>query len=438
MKKKQIASLILALLLGAGVFASRAQIRTWLGATRSAAAQGAAAAAPHGAAQTQPSPAGRKILYWYDPMHPVYRSDKPGTAPDCGIQLVPQYADAGAMPMEMPAGTVRITAERQQLIGVKTDTARVERVQRTIRTTGKVAFDETTISHVHTKVSGYIEDVFADFAGKFVRKGDPLFTIYSPDLVATQQEYLIALRGQKSLGDAPYPELRQGAESLVRAAKERLRLWDVSEADIRALESSGTVKRTLTIHSPASGVVTERAVYQHGRYVTPETDLYTIANLSRIWVLADIFESEMPYVKAGQAALMRLSYAPGRTYAGRVTFVYPTLDPKTRTAQARLEFPNPGYALKPEMFADVELKVDYGTHVTAPQEAVLDAGTEQVVFVARGEGYFEPRKAETGPTVDGRTIILRGLRAGEKIVTSGNFLIDSESRWKSAANGMSH
>jgi multidrug efflux pump subunit AcrA (membrane-fusion protein) len=338
----------------------------------------------------------------------------------------------------MPAGAVGITPERQQLIGVRTAAVRTERLERTIRTTGQVAFNETRIAHVHTKVNGYIEDVFVDFVGKFVRHGDPLFTIYSPDLVATQEEYLIARRGQKSLGDAPYPELSQNAEALVGAALERLRLWDVSDADIRALESTGKVKRTLTIYSPATGVVTERAAYHHGRYVTPDTDLYTIVDLSNVWILADVFENEVPYVRVGQRAVMHLSYLGDRAYTGRVSFIYPTLDPKTRTIKVRLEFPNPGFALKPEMFADVDLKVDYGTHVVVPQEAVLDSGAEQTVFVAHPEGYFEPRKVQVGPTSGGRTVILSGLRPGENIVTSGNFLIDSESRLKSAMSGMQH
>jgi RND family efflux transporter MFP subunit len=437
MNRRTILVALIAALVGAGAYASVTQIRSrW---SKPAAAP-AMSAQEHEGHPVPPQAPERKILYWYDPMHPQYRSDKPGIAPDCGVELVPKYADQDnrSTPAEMPSGALRITPERQQLIGVRTGTVRPERLERTIRTTGQVAFDETRIAHVHTKVNGYIEDVFVDFVGKFVRRGDPLFTIYSPDLVATQEEYLIARRGQKSLSDASYPELSHNADSLVRAALERLRLWDVNDADIRALESTGQAKRTLTIYSPATGVVTERAAYHHGRYVTPDTDLYTIVDLSNVWVLADVFENEVPYVRLGQRAQMQLSYLGNRSYTGRVSFIYPTLDPKTRTVKVRLEFPNPGFALKPEMYADVELKVDYGTHLVVPREAVLDSGTEQIVFIAHPEGFFEPRKVQVGPTADGRTVILSGLRPGETIVTSGNFLIDSESRLKSALGEMQH
>lgn len=436
MNRRMIVVAVVAALAGAGVYASVAGIRSLWSKGRRAASVNAQEQLGH-AQPAKQAPAERPVLYWYDQMNPAYRSEKPGNAPD-GMPLVPKYADEFGAMKGMPAGAVGITPERQQLIGVRTAPVHTERLERTIRTTGQVAFNETRIAHVHTKVNGYIEDVFVDFVGKFVRHGDPLFTIYSPDLVATQEEYLIARRGQKSLGDAPYPELSQNAEALVGAALERLRLWDVSNADIRSLESTGKVKRTLTIYSPATGVVTERAAYHHGRYVTPDTDLYTIVDLSNVWILADVFENEVPYVRVGQKAVMHLSYLGDRTYTGRVSFIYPTLDPKTRTIKVRLEFPNPGFALKPEMFADVDLKVDYGTHVVVPQEAVLDSGAEQTVFVAHPEGYFEPRKVQVGPTSGGRTVILSGLRPGENIVTSGNFLIDSESRLKSAMSGMQH
>jgi multidrug efflux pump subunit AcrA (membrane-fusion protein) len=371
-------------------------------------------------------------------MHPAYKEDKPGTAPDCGMELVPKYADEEGAMKDMLAGSVMISPQKQQLIGVRTATIEKQRIQRTIRAVGRVAFDETKVSHIHTKVTGYVEDVFVDFVGKSIKKGDPLFTIYSPDLVSTQQEYLIALRGKKYLSDAPYPEVSSGAESLLRSARERLRLWDVSDDDIQTLEKEGKVKRTLTMYSPATGIVTERAVFPQGRFVNPEMDLYTIVDLSTAWVLADIYEYEVPYVKVGQTATMHLSYFPGKSYVGKVVFINPTVDPKTRTAKVRLELPNADLELKPEMFADVELEIDYGTQVVVPREAVLDAGTEQVVFIAHGDGYFEPRKIQAGARVGDQVIVLDGLRPGETIVTSGNFLIDSESRLKSAMGGMKH
>jgi len=204
------------------------------------------------------------------------------------------------------------------------------------------------------------------------------------------------------------------------------------------VQREGLVKRALTIYSPVSGIVTERAAYHHGRYVNPEMDLYTIIDLATVWVQAEIYEFELPYVQVGQSATMRLSYFPGKTHAGKVSFIYPMLDPKTRTAKVRLEFPNPAFELKPDMFAEVELKIDYGIHVVVPQEAVLDSGTQQVVFIAHPDGYFEPREIRMGARVDDRITVLAGLRPGETIVTSGNFLIDSESRLKSAMEGMKH
>ena len=396
------------------------------------------------------APGKRKILYWYDPMHPAYKSDKPGTAPDCGMDLVPKYADEDAAIRNMAPGSVQITAEKQQLIGVRTGKVERLRIERILRVVGRIGIDETRVAHIHTKVSGYIEHVFADFVGKEVKAGDPLFTIYSPDLVSTQQEFLIAVRAQKELKDAPYAEVSNGAASLVKAALERLRLWDVSEEEIAALEKEGKVKREVTIYSPATGTVTERAAYHHGRFVSPEMDLYTITDLTSVWMLAEVFEFEVPYVRVGQEAVVRLSYTPGKTYTGRVSFINPSVDPKTRTVRVRIELPNPNQDLKPDMYADVELSIDYGLQIVVPQEAVLDSGTEQVVFVTLGDGYFEPRAIKTGPKMAGlpkgvgaaagseQVIVLGGLKPGETIVTSGNFLIDSESRLKNPAGGPKH
>jgi len=396
------------------------------------------------------TPGERKILYWYDPMHPAYKSDKPGTAPDCGMLLVPKYADEEGAMKNMAPGTVQITADKQQLIGVRMGKVERQRIERMLRLVGRIGVDETRVSHIHTKVSGYIEHVYADFVGKEVKAGDPLFTIYSPDLVSTQQEFLIAVRAQKELKDAPYKEVSSGAASLVNAARERLRLWDVGEEEIAELEKEGKVKRELTMNSPVSGIVTERAAYHHGRFVNPEMDLYTITDLSSVWMLAEVFEFEVPYVHVGQEAKVRLSYMPGKTYTGTVSFINPGVDPKTRTVRVRIDMPNPNLELKPDMYADVELTIDYGSQIVVPQEAVLDSGTEQVVFVERGNGYFEPRPIKTGPKMAGlpkaagaaagseQVIVLSGLKPGEIIVTSGNFLIDSESRLKNPAGGPKH
>jgi Cu(I)/Ag(I) efflux system membrane fusion protein len=385
---------------------------------------------------TSAIPTERKVLYWYDPMNPANRSDKPGKAPD-GMDLVPMYSESSESMANMPPGTVMISATKQQLIGVRTGAVERGALNRTIRTVAQVQVDQTRIARIHVKIAGWVEKVEVDFIGKLVRKEQPLFSLYSPDLVATQNEYLIARRAEKVLSSSPFTEVSKGSEALLEAARERLRLWDVSDDQVKKLDETGQVSRTMTMYSPIDGFVMKREVFER-TYVTPETELYEIADFSTVWVDAEIFEYEVPYVKVGQPATMRLSYFPGKTYAGRIVYIYPTVDPVTRTVKVRLEFPNPDFELKPDMFAEVQLDISYGTQVFVPQEAVLDSGTEQVVFVALGDGYFEPRKVRLGARLEDRIVILSGLKPGEKIVTSGNFLIDSESRLKNAMAGMQH
>lgn len=335
----------------------------------------------------------------------------------------------------MAPGAVMLDPATQQEINVTYTTVRRAHLERTIQTVGLLQMDEEKIANVHVKVAGWIEKVFLDYAGQQIKKGQPLFALYSPDLVSTEQEYLIALRGQQYLSKTPYTDVSSEADSLLSATRDRLRLWDISDSQIHSLETTGKAARTMTLYSPISGFVMARNAYEQA-YVTPETDLYDIADLSTIWVYVDIFEYEAPYVHAGQTAQMELSYFPGRTYRGKVTYVYPTLDPKTRTIKVRLEFPNPGYELKPNMYAHVQLNVDYGTQTLVPSEAVLNSGTRQVVFIAKGDGYFEPRDIEIGDQFNGQTVVLAGLKPGEKIVASGNFLIDSESRLGAAMQQM--
>jgi RND family efflux transporter MFP subunit len=392
--------------------------------------------AGHAAGGTGAVPAGKKILYWYDGMNPAFRSNKPGKAPD-GMDLIPMYADSEQSMAEMPAGTVKISSTKQQLIGVRTDTVKRESLKRTIRAVAQVQIDETKIARIHVKIAGWVDKVHVDFIGKLVRKGQPLFSLYSPDLVATQQEFLIARRAEKDLASAPFQEVSKGAETLLQAARQRLRLWDMSDEQIRQLEETGEVSRTTTMYSPIDGFVLKREVFER-TYITPETELYEIADFSTVWVNAEVYEYEVPYVKVGQSAQMTLSYFPGKAYAGNIVYIYPTVDPMTRTVKVRLEFPNPSFELKPDMFADVQLNIGYGTQTVVPQEAVLDSGSEQVVFVAMGDGYFEPRRVQLGPRLEDRVVVLSGLKAGETIVTSGNFLIDSESRLKNAMAGMKH
>jgi len=388
----------------------------------------------------EPGPSGepsgsqeKKILYWYDPMEPQAHFDHPGKSP-MGMEMVPKYAEAETE--KMPSGTVKISPQRQQLIGVRTTTVERAPLTRTIRTTGYLVADETKIAHIHVKVKGWVDQVYVNFVGQLVKKGQPLFTVYSPDLVSTEQDYLIALRGKAYLGNAPFREVSEGANALLEATRERLKLWDISDEQIKKLEQTGKIEKTMTFYSPVTGFVLERQAFPQSE-VGPDKELYLVADLSTIWVDADVYEYELPYVRLGQKATMQLSYYPGKSYQGRISYIYPTVDPQTRTVKVRVEFPNSKFELKPQMFADVELNVNYGTNVLIPAEAVLDSGTRRTVFVAKGDGYFEPREIKVGPRVDDKFVVLSGLKPGETIVTSGNFLIDSESSLSAATADMS-
>ncbi len=373
----------------------------------------------HATATAPPQPAATQT--------PAPMADMPGM-PATGT------SDAASTQDNVP-GTVMLSPATQQLIGVRYTEVRSADLKRTVRTVGLVQMDEEKISRVHVKIAGWIDKVYLDYVGKQVDKGQPLFTLYSPDLVSTEQDYLIARKGQEYLSKAPNADAISGANSLLRATRDRLQLWDVSDAQIHALEESGKVERTTTLYSPINGFVINRNAFAQA-YVTPETDLYEIADLSTVWVSVDIYEYEAPYVHIGQAASMQLSYFPGKTYRGHVSYVYPTVDPKTRTLKVRLEFPNPHFDLKPDMYADIQLGINYGKQVVVPSEAVLNSGTRQVVFIAKPNGYFEPRDIKVGDQFDGQYAVLAGLKPGEKIVASGNFLIDSESRLGTSMQGM--
>lgn len=376
-----------------------------------------------------------KVLYWQDPMHPAYKSDKPGKAPDCGMDLVPIYETGVEAKANLPEGAFQISPEKQQLIGVQYGEAAYRPVSKTVRAVGRLAYDETKIVRIHTRFEGWIEKVWVDFTGKLVEKGQPLISIYSPELLQTQQEFLLARRGREELAESTFRGAINASESLFQAARKRLELWDISEAQINDLEKSGKPIKALTLYAPTEGFVLTRNAFPKQR-VTPETELYAIADLSTIWVLADIYEYEAPEIKVGQTVNVTLSYYPGRTFRGKVTYIYPQLDSATRTLKVRVELPNPDFTLKPDMYANAELKIDYGKRLVVPQEAVLDSGSEQTIFIAHEGGYFEPRKVQLGAKVDNQFIVLGGLKAGERVVTSANFLVDSESKLKSAAGGM--
>jgi Cu(I)/Ag(I) efflux system membrane fusion protein len=395
---------------------------------------------------------------YYCPMHPSYKSDKPDNCPVCSMKLVrmetalgtesnlghehamgsmdsnPAASDGAASPT---GNSIFISPQRQQMIGVQTVLVNVVPLAKEIRAVGKVAFDETKITHIHTKVTGYIEEVFVDFMGQVVKRGDPLFTIYSPDLVSTQEEYLLALRSRNTLKNSSFEWVSTGSQNLLEAARQRLRLWDIREEDIERLEREGKVRRTLTIYSPVNGLVTERAAFHHGKFVNPEMDLYKLVDLSTVWILGDIYEYELPYVKNGQSVEIEFPYASEtKSLRANVTYLYPYLDPKTRTAQIRMEFQNPTFQLKPDMFVNVKIKVNLGASLAVPEDAVLDTGTEQYVFVDKGGGYLEPRPVKVGGEAMGYIAIQSGLSAGERVVTAANFILDSESRVKGAFANM--
>jgi RND family efflux transporter MFP subunit len=377
-----------------------------------------------------------KVLYWVDPMHPWYRSDKPGVAPDCGMTLVAVHAGEESRYQAREKGMVQVSPEKQQLIGVEYGTAEYESSTDSIQAAARVTLDETRISKVQPRLEGWIDRVFVDFTGKYVKQGDPLLTLYSPDAVATEQEYLLAVKAEHTMHSSAMPAMTESTMNLVAAARRRLELWDIPAAQVDEIGRTGKTVDDLTLVSPASGFVTERNAFSK-QHVTPDTVLYTVADLSTVWVIADVFEYEAANVRLGQAAAMTLDYLPGRTFHGRVSYILPAVDATTRTLKVRIALDNPGTVLKPDMYGQVTLSAGGARRLMVSRSAVLDSGDRQVVFLDRGNGNFEPRKVTIGQQTGDRVEILSGLTAGQRIVTSGNFLIDSESQLKAAMNGMS-
>jgi Cu(I)/Ag(I) efflux system membrane fusion protein len=321
------------------------------------------------------------------------------------------------------------------MIGVTYGTIEQTALKKTIRAVGRIDFDERRLTDVTFKVGGWVQDLFVDYTGKAVRKGEPLLTLYSPDLVTSQEEYLLALRTRDQLANSSLPEARNGSQGLVEAARRRLLLWDLTPRQLRALEERGTPQTYLTLHAPISGTVVEKEVVR-GMRVEPGMKLYRLADLSTVWLYADLYEYEIPLVREGQEVTITLSYYPGETFTGKVTYVYPYLDTQTRTNRVRLEFPNPHGKLKPGMYANGEIEIDLGTVLTVPESAVLQSGLRQLVFVDQGQGIFVPREVKLGVKADSRFVVLGGLTAGERVVTSGNFLLDSESKLQAATSMM--
>lgn len=384
-----------------------------------------------GGAPAPPGAQERRILYWRAPMDPTYISDRPGKSP-MGMDLVPVYAD------EVATGpAIRIDPVLRQNMGIRVEPVRRGPLVRTIRTIGRVDYDERRVTYVDMKYEGWIERLFVNQTGVQVERGEPLLEIYSPRLYQAQEELLAALRGLDRLEGTPLPEARREAERLVEDAIKQLRYMDVTEAQIEEIRRTRRSTKTVTYHSPATGIVTDKHV-QEGMYVQPGMRLYTIADLSHVWVYVDIYEYQLPWVRIGQKATMTLPYIPGHEFTGQVTYIYPYLTRQTRTIPVRLEFPNPQLELKPQMYATVVLHAELGRDaLLIPREAYIDSGRRQVAFVEREPGKFEPRDIRVGvETEEGWVEVIYGLEEGEPVVVSGQFLLDAESKLREALRKM--
>jgi membrane fusion protein, copper/silver efflux system len=370
-------------------------------------------------------------------------AEKPKAAAPQSQATPPVEASAVEVPQ------VELSSEQLQRIGVKTVKAAVKPLQKTIRTVGRIEINEQNQAKVNTKIEGWIEKLYVDYTGRYVKKGEPLVEIYSPELLATQQEFINTKKwaggaasktaqgshDHASPAEAPNTVsalqrmLSQDAAATLTAARQRLRLWDISEEQIQKIEESGTPVRTITLYSPLSGFVIQKMAVQ-GMRVMPGEKLFDVADLSQLWLVADIYEYELSAVRVGQPVKITLSYFPGREWFSRIDYISPVFAADTRTAKVRLTLPNPDGQLKPQMFTDVEIRIDLGRKLMIPDSAVIDTGRGQVVYVDRGGGAFEPREVQPGLRADGAVEVRRGLKAGEKVAVSANFLIDSEAQLK--------
>jgi len=383
------------------------------------------------------------VAVYQCPMHPTVVQDHPGDCPICGMKLVKvEKAKASNEPAAKASdptsdkfflpglAAVEIDPARQQLIGLRTAAVEVRSVGGAFRTVGRVAVDETRVRHVNVKVPAFVERIYVDYVGKKVNKGDPLFSLYSPELLATQEEYLLALKTRDDLAKLG-GNTKGNDNDLVAAARRKLELWDIPAAQMDRIEQTRTPTKTLTLRSPASGVVTKKDVVE-GMKLDAGAMPYEIVDLSVVWVLADVYESELRLVKEGMAANLTLAAFPNREFKGKVVFLDPLLDPQTRTVKVRITFPNPTGELRPEMFGEVVLLASPHEANTIPVDAVIDSGTEKIAFVAMGEGKFVPRALKLGQNDGTRVEVVSGLAPGERVVTHANFLVDSESRLRAS------
>lgn len=376
----------------------------------------------------------RKVKYWRAPMDPTYISDKPGKSP-MGMDLIPVYEDQAK---EASDTAIRIDPATVQNIGVITEKVRRGDLKVEIRTVGSLDYNEKNVFWVNTKYDGWIEKVYVNYIGERVSKGEPLFEIYSPDLVSTQEEYLSALKYQDKMAGSGFPEAQVRADNLLAASRSRLHYWDITDEQIARLEEEGHTTKTLTVASPVSGIVVEKMDQAlEGMQAKAGMNIYKVADLSSLWVHVDLYEYQLPWIKVGQEAEVEISYYPEEVFLGKILFFYPYLDEKTRTIRACIEIPNVGDKLRPEMYATVSFSpVAAKNAVLVPEMAVLHTGERSVVVLALGGGRFEPRDVKLGLQGEGQYQVLEGLEGGEKIVTSSQFLIDSESNLREAINKM--
>ncbi|WP_457566139.1 efflux RND transporter periplasmic adaptor subunit [Caldithrix abyssi] len=374
-----------------------------------------------------------KILYWRAPMDPTEIYDRPGKS-KMGMDLIPVYEGESGLGS---GGTITIDPVTVQNMGVRFTSVVKKDFYHAIRTVGYIEYDESRLFTINSKISGWVEKLYADYTGKLVRKGQPLLEIYSPELVTTQEEYLLALKNLQAVKGSNISEVRQSAEELLKSSLKRLQYWDIPQTEIQRLTASQEVKKTTTIYSPFDGFVIHKNVVE-GTYIKAGNDLFRIADLSRVWIQVSIYDNDLPWVKPDAQAEVELSYMPGKKFQGKITYIYPYLDKKARDVKIRLEFQNTDFELKPGMYANVSIKADpIKDALVVPTEAVIRSGKRNLVFIARGEGRFEPRQVKIGEENDqGEVRIISGLLEGEQVVTSAQFMLDSESRLQEAIQKM--
>jgi len=383
--------------------------------------------------QVESSPAERKILFYRNPMNPAITSAVPAQD-SMGMDYLPVYEQASDE--QLPAGTVQIDGVTVQNISVRTAKAYQASLSHTVRAVGRVTYDEQRMVHLHPKTEGWIEKLNVNKTGQWVAKNTDLLSIYSPQLVASQQEYLLALSNYKALEKSPIADIRGGAEDLLKSSLQRLKLLDVPKHQIHDLQRTRKIKKGIHIHAPEDGIVMKIGA-REGQFVTPATEIYMIADLRKVWVLVDIYEHELPWVKEGDSVEMQLAGVPGKTFKGHLAYIYPYAEAKTRTIKVRLVFDNPHLLLKPDMFAEVTIHA--GKQVNAiviPSEAVIRSGSRNQVFVVRAAGKFEPRLVTLGLSSNGKVAVMEGIKVGEEVVVSAQFLIDSESKLREATAKM--